>query len=84
MRIKEANMPTISDKIFDDALSLPSEARLTLVEKLIKSLNLPTQGEIDDLWTEEAERRVSQIDQGDVMLIPGEEVFEKIRQKYQK
>ena len=77
-------MPTISDKIFDDALSLPSEARLTLVEKLIKSLNLPTQGEIDDLWTEEAERRVSQIDQGDVMLIPGEEVFEKIRQKYQK
>ena len=75
-------MPTVVDKVFDEALSLPADARLGLVEKLLCSLNLPTQGEIDSLWAEEAERRVSEIDKGEVELIPGEKVFEKIRQKY--
>jgi hypothetical protein len=36
------------------------------------------------LWAEEAERRVFQIDRGEVELIPGNEVFAKIRQKYQR
>jgi len=77
-------MDIIADKVFDDALSLPSDARVVLVERLLESLNLPTQAEIDRLWAEEAERRISQIDQGDVDLIPGDVVFAKIRQKYQK
>jgi len=77
-------MDIIADKVFDDALSLPSDARVVLVERLLESLNLPTQAEIDRLWAEEAERRISQIDQGDVDLIPGDAVFAKIRQKYQK
>jgi putative addiction module component (TIGR02574 family) len=55
--------------------------RLNLVEKLLISLNLPINGEIDRLWAEEAERRVSQIEEGKVKLIPGEEVFAKIRAK---
>ena len=75
-------MPTVVDKVFDEALSLPANDRLGLVEKLLRSLNLPTQGEIDSLWAEEAERRVTEIDRGEVELIPGEKVFEKIRQKY--
>ena len=77
-------MDIIADKVFDDALSLPSDARVVLVERLLESLNLPTPAEIDRLWTEEAERRISQIDQGDVDIIPGDVVFMKIRQKYQK
>jgi putative addiction module component (TIGR02574 family) len=77
-------MDIIADKVFDDALSLPSDARVVLVERLLESLNLPTQAEIDRLWAEEAERRISEIDQGDVDLIPGDAVFAKIRQKYQK
>ncbi len=77
-------MDIIADKVFDDALSLPSDARVVLVERLLESLNLPTQAEIDRLWAEEAERRISQIDQGNVDLIPGDAVFAEIRQKYQK
>ena len=75
-------MPPVVDKVFDEALSLPANDRLGLVEKLLFSLNLPTQVEIDSLWAEEAERRVREIDSGEVELIPGEKVFEKIRQKY--
>jgi len=77
-------MSGIANKVFEEALSLPSDERASLVEKLLLSLNLPIQEEIDRLWAKEAERRVSQIEQGDVELIPGEEVFAKIRRKYQR
>ena len=75
-------MPTATDKVVDEALELPAEARIGLVNRILASLNLPTQPEIDRLWAEEAERRVAEIDRGDVELIPGEEVFDKIRRKY--
>jgi len=77
-------MSAIANKVFEEALSLPSDERVSLVEKLLTSLNLPIQAEIDRLWVEEAERRVSQIERGDVELVPGDEVFAKIRRKYQK
>jgi len=75
-------MSTVSDKVMDEVLSLPADARMSLVEKLLASLNLPTPSEIDREWAEEAERRVAQIDRGEVELIPGEEVFAKLRQKH--
>ncbi len=77
-------MSTVSDKVMDEVLSLPADARMSLVEKLLASLNLPTQPEIDRVWVEEAERRVAQIDRGEVELIPGEEVFAKLRQKHRR
>jgi len=71
-------------KVINEAMSLPADARIGLVEKLLSSLNIPTSTEIDHLWTEEAERRVQEIDNGTVELIPGEEVFRKIRTKYNR
>lgn len=75
-------MTIATKKVFDEALSLPAENRVSLIEKLLTSLNLPTQPEIDHLWAEEAERRISQIDKGEVRLVPGEKVFANIRKKY--
>lgn len=77
-------MGTATDRVTDEALSLPADARLSLVEKLLSSLNLPIDAEIDRLWAEEAERRVSQADAGTARLIPGEEVFSKIRSRQGK
>jgi len=77
-------MPTTNDRVIDEALSLPSNVRLSLVEKLLTSLNLPIDKEINRLWAEEAERRVSQIEEGKAKLVPGEEVFAKIRAKHGK
>ena len=77
-------MATTNDRVIEEALSLPADARLNLIEKLLMSLNLPTDEEIDRLWAEEAERRVSQIEEGKVKLVPGEEVFAKIRAKHRK
>ena len=77
-------MLTTNDRVIDEALSLPSNVRLSLVEKLLTSLNLPIDEEINRIWAEEAERRVSQIDEGKAKLVPGEEVFAKIRAKHVK
>ncbi len=77
-------MPTTNDRVIDEALSLPSNVRLSLVERLLTSLNLPIDEEINRLWAEEAERRVSQIEEGKAKLIPGEEVLAKIRAKHEK
>ena len=77
-------MTAMTDKVIEEALSLPADTRLNLVEKLITSLNLPIDEDIDRLWAEEAERRISQIEAGEVRLVPGEEVFSKIRAKYGK
>ena len=70
------------NNIYDEALSLPAETRMLLIDKLLESLNLPIQTDIDTLWAEEAERRVSQIDNGEIELIPAEDVFKRIREKY--
>jgi putative addiction module component (TIGR02574 family) len=77
-------MATTTDRVIEDALSLPADVRLSLVEKLLTSLNLPIDEEIDRLWAKEAELRVSQIEEGTAKLVPGEEVFAKIRTKYGK
>jgi len=82
-------MATTNGRVIEEALSLPADVRISLadvrislVEKLLTSLNLPVDEEIDRLWAEEAERRVSQIEEGKVKLVPGEEVFAKIRAKH--
>ena len=60
------------------------EARNNLVEKLLEGPNLPTQAQLDRLWAEEADRRASQIDNGEVEQISAEEVFARIREKCRK
>ena len=66
-------------KVMSDALSLPADARVDLVEKLLTSLNLPSRPEIDRAWAGEAERRLGEIERGDVTPVPGKEVFSRIR-----
>lgn len=69
-----------TNELIDEAMSLPIELRVQLIDKLLKSLN-PSQAEIDKLWALEAEKRVADIEAGKVQLIPGEEVFERIRKR---
>ncbi|MEA3358163.1 MAG: addiction module protein [Thermodesulfobacteriota bacterium] len=77
-------MTAIPDRVIEEALSLPADIRMNLVEKLITSLNLPIDEDIERLWAEEAEHRISKIEAGEDSLVPGEEVFSKIRAKYGK
>jgi len=77
-------MPRESQQVMDDALSLPVEARVQLVEKLLESLNLPTQSEVEEAWAKEVDLRIAQVEKGEVKLVPGEEVFARLRRKYRR
>jgi putative addiction module component (TIGR02574 family) len=62
-------------------LSLPREERASLAHKLIVSID-EGEGDATDLsgeWRQEIRRRVEEIQRGDVHLVPGEEVFGKLR-----
>ena len=43
-------MATTVKKICNEALFLPADERIGLVERLLTSLNLPTQADIERLW----------------------------------
>ena len=70
-----------TEKLFEDAVSLPVEERVKLIEKLLESTN-PPEKEIDEWWKNEAEKRVEEIESGEVDTIPGEKVFEKIKKRF--
>jgi putative addiction module component (TIGR02574 family) len=69
-----------TDELFAEAVLLPVEIRTQLVDKLLRSLH-PIQKEIDELWADEAEKRVEQIKSGKAKTVGGEEVFKKIRNR---
>ncbi len=70
--------------LFNDALALPVEQRLALVDALLTSLNPHVTEEAERLWAEEAERRIEQIESGQAKLVPGDKAFARLRAKYGK
>jgi putative addiction module component (TIGR02574 family) len=73
-------MPELLENVADAALSLPVEARIVLVDKLLASLN-PVDREIDAAWGAVAERRLDDLRSGRVKGIPAEEVFAETRKR---
>ena len=61
------------------AMVLPPDNRALLVDRLLNSLNSPQRKEFKLLWADEAERRVQQIRDGEVVPLPGKEVIQDIR-----
>ena len=72
------------DEILSAALSLSPGARAMLADQLLESLDAEDQKRIDALWAEEAERRVKEIEDGTVTLLPGEEVMNRLRARYRR
>ena len=78
--------PTEQLKSFEEilraALDLPPDSRAMLAGQLLESLDDADQTEIDAAWSEEIERRIRDIDEGRVKLIPGEEVLAELRSRF--
>lgn len=66
-------------KIEDEALRLPKEARTHLIQKLVLSLDVPSATELRADWLAEAKRRADELDNGTVQAVPGEDVLRKAR-----
>jgi putative addiction module component (TIGR02574 family) len=70
-------------QLIDEAVSLPIEERALLVDSLLRSLNHP-ESEIDEIWGKEAKRRLEEFRSGKVQAIPGEDVFKKVWDRFEK
>lgn len=69
-----------TEELIEEAVSLPVEERARLAECVLQTLNAPD-AEIDAAWAAEARRRLEELRSGQVEAIPGEVVFERIRQR---
>jgi putative addiction module component (TIGR02574 family) len=65
-----------SKEILKQALQLKPEERFTVVEGLLKSLDEPDK-KLDDIWAEEAEKRLKAYREGRLEGIPMEEIFKE-------
>ncbi|MCL5029482.1 MAG: addiction module protein [Bacteroidetes bacterium] len=68
-------------KLIDEVISLPVEERALIADSILRSLN-PVESDIDKKWIKIAKERLKELKSGKVKSIPGDEVFNKIRQRY--
>ncbi len=67
------------EQITEEALSLPSEARALLADRLVESLDPLKDGYIRQLWIAEARTRRDDVRTGLVGTIPGQEALARVR-----
>jgi putative addiction module component (TIGR02574 family) len=73
------NMSKTIEQIAEEALSLSSEARALLADRLVESLDPAEDGVIRQLWAAEAIRRRDEVRSGRVQTIPGDEALARVR-----
>lgn len=74
-------MTSESEKIEELAQDLPAKERARIALKLIESLDKGGDEDVDELWLDEAERRLSEYDAGNSEARPADEVFAEIEKK---
>ncbi len=70
-------------EIIEEAESLPIEERTAVIDSLLKTINAPI-AEIDAEWIRVAKRRLSELREGKVRAVSGNEVFSRIRNRFEK
>ncbi|WP_417526580.1 addiction module protein [Marinomonas shanghaiensis] len=65
--------------IEDEALHLPREKRAQLIQRLVLSLESPSEEELKSDWLLEARRRAEELDNGAVQAVSDEDVMKKAR-----
>jgi putative addiction module component (TIGR02574 family) len=72
-------MPRKVSEIVEEARQLPYGERAELIEKLIADSAKDIDPKIEKAWGDEALRRLKEIEDGKVKLIPGGQVMAEIR-----
>lgn len=77
-------MTALAEKIYNEVLDLPNDERLSLLDKLLHVITVPTATDIEKAWLEESHRRLDDIRSGKTQTISGEVVFQEINARFQK
>jgi hypothetical protein len=75
------NMVALTEKIYQEALDLPTSERLELVDLLLHSTNIPTNKKIDEAWCEVVKDRGNS---SNSTYLSQSEVEEKIAKRFSK
>ena len=70
-------MPRKLEDFEEEALELKLDDRAALAEKLLRSLEGISEADNERLWLAEAERRLQEIESGQVEALAGEEVLRR-------
>ena len=65
-------------EIESDARRLSTKERARLIRRLIISLESENDGDVEQLWLDEADKRLAAYRKGEISARPGEDVFEAI------
>jgi putative addiction module component (TIGR02574 family) len=71
-----------AQRILSEAMELSLEERASIAEQLIQSLDGPPDENVEAAWQKEVERRIKEIDNGEVELLDWEEVRAKLRDRF--
>ena len=74
-------MGNMLGEVKEKALQLSKAERAELAISLIESLDGPADSDVEAIWRLEIERRIGQIERGKVQIIPGDEVFARLRSR---
>lgn len=69
-----------AEKLEQEALQLPSADRAWLVDRLIASLDADP--DVEEAWAAEVERRHTEIESGEVSLLPGPETLAALKAEF--
>ena len=71
-----------SQVVLEEALKLSSNERAEVAEQLIASLDEAPDTGVEQAWQEEVQRRLGQIERGEVELIDSDTVMAELRNKH--
>ena len=74
-------MSNVLTELKEKATQLSEIERAELALALIASLDGPADPDVEETWRIEVERRIGEIERGEVQLIPGDEVFARLRRR---
>lgn len=68
-----------SQVVLKEALKLTANERAEVAEQLIASLDEAADTDVEQAWQEEVQRRLQQLERGEVKAIPWEEVQRRLQ-----
>jgi len=74
-------MESEAQHLLQSALSLTPSDRADIAASLIQSLDEVVDADADAAWADEIKRRIESIDNGQVSLIPWDQVMREMRQR---
>lgn len=68
----------VPQDLLNSAMELPATARAELASRLISSLDTTADADAESAWEREIERRLREIDEGHVTMVPWEVVRQEL------